>query len=407
MSTNMKKILLAMGSSMLVLLGGCSGDPEDVTNQLSDSIISEDKISENVISGDEISDSEATVNEISENTVSENMISEDETSETTYIIGEDDIINLEEALENWSDIHDIQRKITIEEGYVDNDVPIELQDMLLHGKSVNDYAVDCEEITEENKDNYPIEDIVLDAFDYDWLMVLDIDGDGEDEYFHYVANGNAGWSYLCFHKKVEGEWIDISVGNSEYGNRILSYEGRYYIWSGSALRWWNDEVETVRPNDALIDGNPCWNTMVLAKSPTEYTPYELYSNVQDESIDFLENISLDCMKFHDTDDESIDFLDNINLDCMEFHDTDVEKIEIESSYYHWKTNTVPLYIKYGFERSYDGEQYLYVITEEETRAYSFLASSDKQIIIMHQTEDGAWEIVKVYYLMAGFNYSLH
>lgn len=366
---------------MLVLLGGCSGDTEDVTNQLSDSIISEDKISENVISGDEAFDSYVAVNEISENTVSEN-----ETSETTYIIEEDDIINLEEALENWSDINDIQRKITEEEGYVDNDVPIELQDMLLHDKSGNDFAVDCEEITEESKDNYPIEDILLDANSYSSLMILDIDSDGEDEYFHRVANGNSGWSYLCFHKNVEGEWIDISVGNSEYGNRILSYDGRYYIWSGDALRWWNDEVETVRPNDALIDGNPCWNTMVLAKSPTEYTPYELYSNVQDESIDFL---------------------DNINLDCMEFHDTDVEKIEIESSHYHWKTNTVPLYIKYGFERSYDGEQYLYVITEEETRAYSFLASSDKQIIIMHQTEEGAWKIVKVYYLMAGFNYSLH
>ncbi|MDE6743533.1 MAG: hypothetical protein K2J95_06620 [Lachnospiraceae bacterium] len=387
MSTNMKKILLVMGSSMLVLLGGCSGDPEDVTNQLSDSIISEDKVSENVISWDEISNSEATVNEISENTVSENIVSENETSETTYIIEEDDIINLEEALENWSDINDIQRKITEEEGYVDNGVPIELQDMLLHGKSGNDYAVDYEEITRVNKDNYPIEDILLDANSYSSLMILDIDGDGEDEYFHYAANGNAGWSYLCFHKNVEGKWIDLTVGNSEYGNSILSYEGRYYIRSDSALIWWNDEVETVRPNAVLIDeNNPCWNTLVLAKSPTEYTPYELFSNGQDESIDFLENIS---------------------LDCMEFQDTDVEKIEIKSSHYRWNTNTVPLYINYGFERSYDGEQYLYVITEEATRAYSFLASWDKQIIIMHQTEEGAWEIVKVYYLMTGFHYSLH
>ena len=387
MSTNMKKILLVIGSSMLVLLGGCSGDPEDVTNQLSDSIVSENKISENVISGDEVFDSEAAVNEISENTVSENTVSENETSETTYMIGEDDIINLEEALANWSDIHDIQRKITIEEGYVDNDVPIELQDMLLHGKSGNDYAVDCEEITEENKDNYPIKDIVMDAYDYTYLKILDIDGDGEDEYFHRVANGNAGWSYLCFHKNVEGKWIDLTVGNSEYGNSILSYEGRYYIRSDSALIWWNDEVETVRPNGALIDeNNPCWNTMVLAKSPTEYTPYELYSNVQDESIDFLEGIS---------------------FNCEEFSNNDVEKIEIESSQYCWYTDAVPLSIKYGFERSYDGEQYLYVITEEATRAYSFLASWDKQIIIMHQTEEGAWEIVKVYYLMTGFHYSLH
>lgn len=397
----MKRILLLIGSSVLVLLGGCTAESEDVMDQSLDSIVSEDNVSENMISN------ETSDNEMSENTISENMMSEDETSETTYIIEEDDIINLEEALENWSDINDIQRKITEEEGYVDNGVPIELQDMLLHGKSGNDYAVDCEEITEENKDNYPIEDIVLDAFDYTRLMILDIDGDGEDEYFHYAANGNAGWSYLCFHKNVEGKWIDLTVGNSEYGNSILSYEGRYYIRSDSALIWWNDEVETVRPNAVLIDeNNPCWNTLVLAKSPTEYTPYELYSNVQDESIDFLEDIRLDCMKFHDTDDESIDFLENISLDCMEYHETDVEKIEIKPPHYGWYTDTVSLYTKYGFEKSFDGEQYLYVITEENTRAYSRLKSWDKQIIIMHQTEEGAWEIVKVYYLMTGFHYSL-
>ncbi len=382
----MKRILLLIGSSVLVLLGGCTAESEDVMDQPLEIIVLEGIISENMISS-ETSDNEVSDNEMSENTISENMISEDETPETTYVINEEDIINLEEALANWSDIHDIQRKITIEEGYVDNDVPIELQDMLLHGKSGNDYAVDCEEITGENKDDYPIEDIVLDAYSYRGLMVLDIDGDGEDEFFHYVANGLAGWSYLCFHKNVEGEWIDLTVGNSEYGNSILSYEGRYYIRSDSALIWWNDEVETVRPNAVLIDeNNPCWNTISLVQSPTEYTPYELYSNVQDESIDFLEGIS---------------------LNCEEFRNNDVEKIEIEPSRYCWYTDTVPLSIKYGFEKSYDGEQYLYVITEEETRAYSFLASWDKQIIIMHRTEDGAWEVVKVYYLMAGFNYSLH
>ncbi len=389
----MKRILLVIGSSVLVLLGGCTAESEDVMDQPSEIIVLESIISENMISS-ETSDNEVSDNEMSENTISENMISEDETSETTYVINEEDIINLEEALANWSDIHDIQRKVTIEEGYVDN-VPTELQDLLIYyNDGINDerdeyweeYAVECEEITEENKDNYPIEDIVMDAHGYTYLMVLDIDGDGEDEYFHYVANGNAGWSYLCFHKNVDGEWIELTVSNSEYGNEILSYEGRYYIWSGGVLRWWNDEVETVRPNSALIDGNPCWNTIVLAQSLAEYSPYELYSNVQDESIDFLEGIS---------------------LNCEEFRNNDVEKIEIKMSGFYWYSGTVPLSIEYGFEKSYDEEQYLYVITEEWTRAYSYLKSCDKQIIIMRRTEDGAWEVVKVYYLMAGFNDSLH
>lgn len=117
--------------------------------------------------------------------------------------------------------------------------------------------------------------------------------------------------------------------------------------------------------------------------PTEYTPYEIYSNVQDELIDYLENINLDCKEFSN----------------------DIEKVEIKSSF-GWDTDVVGLSVQYGWERSYDGEQYLYVITKRWTDRRIYLESWDNQLIIMHQTEDGTWEIVKVYYLMTNYDCAL-
>lgn len=388
------KVSLLLTASLLVM-GGCekNGLPED-TDSTVEYTVSADHVSEDVIS-----ENDASVNEVSENIISENPVPEEEEPETVYIIDKEDIVNLEEAFENWSDIDDTQREMTFEEGYVDNDIPIELQDMMIYYNDgiederddyIREYIVDCEEITEENKDNYPIEDIVLDAHGYTSLKVIDLDGDGENEYFHSVPNGNRGRSYLCFHKKVDDEWIDDLT---LYGPYILLYEGRYYVWSGSnILSCWNNEVETVRENGALIEeDNPCWNRVVWRELPTEYTLYELYSNVQDDSIDFLENISLDVWEF-----------DN-------YIKNEIERVEIESSddsYYNvwWETDRGWVSPEYGWERSYHGEQYLYVVTEElidsDTR------TCDYQLLIMHETQDGAWEIDKVYYLMMGYDCKL-
>ena len=281
--------------------------------------------------------------------------------------------------------------------YVDCDVPMQLQDMVIYASDgiederdeyLKEYYVDCETITEENKDNYPIEEILLDEHNYTDLHVIDIDGDGENEYFHHVANGDSGWSYLCFHKNVEGTWIDITVGNSEHGNAIVSYEGRYYIWSvGSVLRWWNDAIETPKPNEALIDGNPCWHSLVFSTCPTEYTPYELYSNTEVGDKDFLNTINMNCLEFKDNDEGDM--------------------VVSDVAYTRWGTESVIITPQYCWEIENEGQQYLCIVTERYSyHAYHYYESWDRQLVIMRQTEEGAWEIVKVYYLMAGFERTL-
>lgn len=371
----------------MVLLAGCSGNPEDAANQIPDSVVSV----ENMVSGNETSDSAITANGISENMISENKTSEnetleDETPETGYQIAEKDIVNLEDALENyWSSLSEMQREIAIEENYVD-DVPVELQNFLIYrNDGIDDERdevwaeclVECAQITDE-----AMEEIGLDEREVFRPRALDIDGDGEDEYYHVIENGTSGWTYLGIYKKVEGQWVKTYTNNTEGGNYILFYEDAYYLFSEEEITWWNDEVEIPWKQGATIGSDSCWKHLRMCWEPAGYTSYEIYSNVQDESIDYLEDIDLDCMEFSG----------------------DIEKVEITpSGYYNWHTDTVSLDIQYGWERSYNEEQYLYVVSKRWTNRRIYLESWDRQLLILRRTEGGAWEIVKVYYLLANYD----
>ncbi len=328
----------------------------------------------------------------------------EDSAEVVYHIKDDDIINSEEAFESyWSVLSELQRENTIEGGYVDN-VPIELQDLLIYcNDGINDerdeywkeYSVEWGEqftkITEENKEDYPIEDIIpkLDGcglYDVTDLWVIDIDGDGEDEYFHHESFGTSlGYTY-CFHKNIEGVWFSTMVHISGNGINILYYQDRYYLLSGGYLTWWNDEVELPWQASGKRGDDPCWNNLWMQDTPVKYIPYEIYSNVQDESIDYLEDVS-----FYSRE--------------IIFNDT--EKVEIAPTVWNKDISGPRLFTDCGWKRSYDGEQYLYVLTSYEISRPTYLTDWDRQLIILRQTEDGAWEIVKVYYLMMIYNCSLY
>lgn len=328
----------------------------------------------------------------------------EDSAEVVYHIKDDDIINSEEAFESyWSVLSELQRENTIEGGYVDN-VPIELQDLLIYcNDGINDerdeywkeYSVEWGEqftkITEENKEDYPIEDIIpkLDGcglYDVTDLWVIDIDGDGEDEYFHHESFGTSlGYTY-CFHKNIEGVWFSTMVHISGNGINILYYQDRYYLLSGGYLTWWNDEVELPWQASGKRGNDPCWNNLWMQDTPVKYIPYEIYSNVQDESIDYLEDVS-----FYSRE--------------IIFNDT--EKVEIAPTVWNKDISGSRLFTDCGWKRSYDGEQYLYVLTSYDISRPTYLTDWDRQLIILRQTEDGAWEIVKVYYLMMIYNCSLY
>lgn len=364
----MKRGLL-IGIGILLLLAGCSGKQEDVADQNIDDVVSEAEVSEN---------------EVSDNEVFENEISDPEP--TVYLIETKNIVNIEEAFAGfWSNSYDAPRDITLERNYID-EVPVELQDLLIYyGDIVRDeydeywaeYGIGYDDLKVDNTD-IPAE---IDC-DYDIDGAIDFDGDGEVEYFRFVPNGTGWMSYITFYKNVEGVWVDIPVGNSSIGKRILCYEDRYYLIIGDSLIWWNHEAETdlsywEHSRAAVIGGDICWNTLVLDMEITGYTPYEVYSNAQYDFSDDMENINWETLE--DNRDGKVD-------------------IDWRSD---WHTDSGSFNVEYGWERIYEGEQYLYVIAEDYHQR-SPIRADDKALTILHRAEDGTWEIVKVYYLAANY-----
>lgn len=362
---------------VLALLAGCSGKQDDVTEEPLDGIVSEDE--ESNISENEISDGEEAMNG-----GAENDLFEDEEQVIVYRIEPDEVVNIEEALsEFWSNESNYEGETIIAEGYVEDiPVPIELQELLLYGGDRSEWAVECEAVTEEMAADLP-EALLLDAHSFRDFYWNDFDGDGENEYFHYRSNGELDRNVICIHKNIDGRWVEAEL----WRGSILYYEGRYYVDSYGSLNWLKDDFEYYYC-PALIGEAGGWGTLRLDWTITGYTPYETYSNTQDDSIDFLENINWETLEDQDavqveikTDDSRmIGAASPIYIWTIEGMDTDTENTDFR--------------LRYGWERYYEGEQYLYVVINE----YAQRRSMDMGLVILHQTEDEMWEIVKAYYL---------
>ena len=392
--SGMKNILLVIGISMMAVLSGCAGSREDVMEEPVDTVVSEDK-AESDISENEISDSE-----VSENNEDENDLSEDGTAEnneeeeeqlTVYRIEQDAIVNLEEALDGfWDNRYSYAGKITVEEGYVDDiPVPIELQDLFLHGSSRSEYEVEDKPVTEEMAEAIPEEAFqVCGDHDYRWYYYIDFDGDGENEYYHSQANGTGrARSIMCIHKNIDGVWDNAQL----WWGSILYYDGRYYVDCGDSLNWAKDDFAGYG-NGVLIGDSGGWGSLRYESEKIGFTPYEIYSNTQDDSIDYLENINWETMK----DEDAVQV--KIETDRRATNsDTYIWVIDEENIYYL----RTEFEIWRGWERYYEGEQYLYVYVSQ----YGVYDLEDRGLIILHRTGDETWEVVKAYYLSR--NYRRH
>lgn len=360
---------------VLALLVGCSGKQGDVTEEPLDGIVSEDEesnISENEISG----------NEVSDNGVSVGGEAEDAEQMITYYMGEDEVINIAEALANfWSNEDNIQRENKIVNNYVDG-LPEQLQDLLrATGDDVTDdwdeyweeYEVECEKITEENLGDFP-ERILGEIC----ASIIDIDGDGENEYFYFLANGNS-YIYMGIGKRFGSGWGESYIHASE--PRILYYDGIYYIYSDSTLTWFNNEVDLSEfGRSDIIGADKCWSRATLRTLTTDFTAYETYSNVQDDSINYLENI--DWARLEDIGGASWKVV---------FGSDDSFRWVIDDTY---------IYLDYAWVRYYGGDRYLYVIMDDYDNNEYTINPVDRGLAILRWTEDETWEIVKAYYLSA-------
>lgn len=159
-------------------------------------------------------------------------------------IEEEIVINFDDVFGSFEIPNDISRDVMVEE-YSDN-FPMELQEILVSLyddiDEENDviwqkYEVDSEIISLETCGDIPFEDIanaanVYSNFDKRTMRIVDIDGDGMDE---YVINDSIGWGDIgCIYlvKNVDGKWTLIGGGNARYSTdvcTILEYENVYRV----------------------------------------------------------------------------------------------------------------------------------------------------------------------------------
>lgn len=367
----MKNKPLAAGICILLLLTGCSG------NAISEQETAETSVSEDMVS---------------ENTVSGNSVILD--------ISEDDIVNRDGVLDDfWTGYQDAAGKITVD-SYNDQ-FPGELQDLLI---ACNDdmesdidwekYAADYDVIGPEDAEdkNIPYDEILAVAgkmgsyADGTFLLAFDVDADGDDEY-EVIGSVGTGWqTQTLIIKYVESEWVVIGGGvgpEDTSKHMILEYEGRYYLLFGNVLAYWNDEIEcpdlSYWERDGILGYDDCWNELEIQKTVISYTPYEIYTNPQDDTTDYLEDVDLETLRGNDAED-----------------------VAIESNY--WNIDDFHLTIEDSW-LSHGEEQYLYVITDTRT-GRNDKSEDDRILITLHQTEDEVWEITKVYYMVADYDIQL-
>lgn len=351
----MKKIVRIFWLITLILMTGCSKDEVENSEQST-----EDKLSTDI-------------------GIEEEIHFEEET-----------ITNFDDAFGRFEIPSDISRDVMVEE-YVEN-FPVELQELLVHLYDDIDeennidwqkYEADCEIITLETCGDIPFEDIanavdVYSSIDKRTMRIADIDRDGIDEYAinDSIGRGDIGCIYIV--KNVDGKWTLIGGGNARYSTdpcTILEYENRCYLLVGENLSYWSDGVEI--PNGEYWkqwDSAPwqadCWNLLKLKKEIISYTPYETYSYLQDDSVDYLSDVDLISLENNSAEEESFGIQ-------------------------HWLVNGRTFQLEYGWEKEQAGEKYFYVV--------STIDEESKDMLLTVLCKRGNEKvIVKVYYLVANY-----
>lgn len=332
--------------------------------------------------------------EISEQ-FSEDKLTTDIGIEEEINFEEEMIINFDDAFGRFEIPSDISRDVVVEE-YSDN-FPMELQEVLVHlyddideenNADWKKYEADCEIITLETCGDISFEDIanaadVYSIIDKRSMRIADIDRDGIDEYVinDSIGRGDIGCIYVV--KNVDGKWTLIGGGNARYSSdvcTILEYENKYYLLVGENLSYWNEEVEI--PDEEYWkhwDSTPwqadCWDSLRLKKEIISYTPYETYSYLQDDSVDYLSDIDLISLENNSAEEESFGIQ-------------------------HWFVNGRTFRLEYGWEKEQAGKKYFYVV--------STIDEVSKDMLMTVLCERGNEKmIVKVYYLVANYKVTLN
>lgn len=371
-----KKIVIFLVVYIFPFLIGCSVNHSEISEQMeNDPVFLEETVENNMSS--------------------ENII--DDYSCSTKL-NDYKITNLLESFAAFGIPDDFSREITV--GNYSNKYPVVLQDILLYYNDDNPgedddwqkYEANCREVTKDDIGDSLYTELVETLNEAyapgnvaSSFHALDIDKDGDDEYVLYTVESY--WNHALFILKcVDGQWVVINGGgDNRRPARILNYENNYYFLLGSRLAYWNDEAEIPglsywNNEDVVLGQDECWNELSLRRHVTGYTPYEIYSNAPDSSIDFLEAVDLETLTVNHAEEKDFDGV-------IQTYGNSAHSFRFFG----------------GWQISYEGVNYLYA-TGYIYNQQDKLGESDRALFVMLENEDGSCEVVKVYYM--GANYDL-
>lgn len=317
--------------------------------------------------------------------------------------------NIEEAYRDFTFPEHMSRQITI--GNYSEHVPEELQELLviLNGDTEDSqeadwqrYEAECDVIDwndlHEDTVDAPMEAILQEARMHysfgaitDDVRVLDIDGDGEKEYIFGGWQGTGHYVTLLVLKQSKDGIVELYEHVAEHRGgyyspktAVLSYEGIDYLLAGDQLAYFDTDIETEVQADLYEEdrmetaSSTDWITVTIDKKAAGYVPYEVYSNAP-------------------MIDPAVDYLKDVNLTQLEENDRELYQGTYLEGYYD---------IQDSWEQEYNGECYLYIISEICGAPLRLSDSAyDKSLMILRDTETGN-EVIKVYYLAADYDIEL-
>ena len=325
-----------------------------------------------------------------------NTASEDQEEKPVLIVmGGDyngvEISNFETAFENFNGYYAYPREVTV--GKFSEKFPEELQEILVYRndniEEGNDeweqYKADYTIVEAESAGDIPFEEIAAacNSISTDMKMI-DIDGDGENE---YIVDGSMGTGHIRsvnVIKNVDGSWLQIGgsgIFSNEPLGEILEYGNRYYLFLVDNLSYWNDKAE---PDWARIAASPipgqesCWTAVRISREVTDYTPYVVYSD--------------------DTQGDIFPLSEKVDLEVFEEENT--KKVEIESYSDSWHIEGYRLDLIRGWEGEYNNEDYKLVTAT----IYSRRAEIGDVVLTILKEDGNEMKIVKIYYLAANYDF---
>ena len=298
----------------------------------------------------------------------------------SYVSNRENVINFEEAHEAWNNaqswISELDHEFEVENQVTDDYIPEKLINVLEKMNYVNRYNQSYDEVYkdciaedytsyyESDKEKIAEEVGSSEVFPNYFLRidVIDLDYDNENEYLVKAPNGVHGAFLMDIYDTRDGkiELLYEAYPIQDDGiPALLEIDNKYFILRGARACFYD-------PRDHK------WREIGALKSATGYTPHEFYSNTQLEDKKIFEGVNL-------ADRE------------------EGWKTLYSNMYYYYDWSGCPEVL----EREMDGETYYYVLFNADMLSMSH--SCDRILLIIKELDNGKYEIVKAYHLVADVN----